>query len=326
MRQTWGTTCYSAFWVLAALVVCVPEGRAQVCRYVQGECDRVWHEEADSQFRFSISSELQLPRRVTLNWSAGAERIAVRNATVRLQSPEIVQDEPLEAGYRIPDWGLENGTGSSGFSDWMPEFQVGEGVQSYWEDSVSDLRNFYSSDNLPLFATFLGVGATMANTTMDQHLLDTLQDNITFYRSDEYREFVGEFKFMGDGYSLLPLYAGSALLGKHLLGDYPVASHVGEWGERSFRAILIGTPPLLLSQRVIGASRPGETGEGSEWQFWADDNGVSGHSFMGAVPFLTAANMAERRTEKFFWITCSTLPALSRITENGHYPSQALLG
>jgi hypothetical protein len=92
------------------------------------------------------------------------------------------------------------------------------------------------------------------------------------------------------------------------------------------RGILVGTPPLLISQYMIGASRPQESAEGSEWQFWQDNNGVSGHAFMGAIPFLTASQMVEDPGLKAFYFALSTLPALSRITENGHYPSQALLG
>ena len=71
-------------------------------------------------------------------------------------------------------------------------------------------------------------------------------------------------------------------------GKYPY-----EWGEKSFRTILLGGPVLLVSQRLTGGHRPEE--DGSEWNFSLDSNGVSGHAFMGAIPFLTAAHMTDNR-------------------------------
>ncbi len=199
-------------------------------------------------------------------------------------------------------------------------------LKAFVGDATTDLRNFYSKRNLPLFVGAFGIGAIMANSDIDQDVLEHIQSNITYVGSDEYQTAVSEFKFFGEGYYLLPVYAGTAILGKHFLQDHELAYQMGEWGERSFRGILIGTPPLLISQYVLGGSRPSETNEGSEWQFMGDDNGVSGHAFMGAVPFLTAAHMSKGIKKKAFFIVLSTIPALSRITENGHYPSQAFLG
>lgn len=197
---------------------------------------------------------------------------------------------------------------------------------SLWNGIRSDYANFYHRRNLPLALTALGVGAWMANTDVDQSILDHIQQEITFGQSDEYYEFIGENKFFGEGYYLVPVYAGSALLGNQMIPDTRFGATLGEWGERSFRSVLVGFPPLVVAQHVLGASRPNETHEGSEWQFLQDNNGVSGHSFMGAIPFLTAANMTRNRFARAFLIGASTVPALSRITENGHFPSQALLG
>ncbi len=193
-------------------------------------------------------------------------------------------------------------------------------------DVQSDLGNFYRVENVPWVLGALGVGGLMANTNIDQDILEHIQDNITFGQSDELQEFITEYRFFGEGYFLLPVYASTAILGKHFLADYSTVYRVGEWGDRSFRGILLGTPPLLVSQRLLGGSRPDETGEGSEWQSFADNNGVSGHAFMGAVPFLTVMHMTDDYRAKVAWFALSMLPALSRITENGHYPSQALLG
>ncbi len=62
-------------------------------------------------------------------------------------------------------------------------------------------------------------------------------------------------------------------------------------GVYASRAYLVGAPAMLLMQNVTGGSRPEEMDHGSKWDPFHDDNGVSGHAFMGAVPFLTLANM-----------------------------------
>ena len=53
---------------------------------------------------------------------------------------------------------------------------------------------------------------------------------------------------------------------------------------------------------------------------------MSGHAFMGAIPFLSAAKMTEDPYLKATFYVASTLPGLSRITDDDHYPSQVLLG
>jgi hypothetical protein len=57
-----------------------------------------------------------------------------------------------------------------------------------------------------------------------------------------------------------------------------------------------------------------------------DNNGVSGHAFIGAIPFLAAAEMVESPWAKGGLYFCSTLTGLSRMTDNAHYPSQVFLG
>jgi hypothetical protein len=237
----------------------------------------------------------------------------------RLQSP----DDALSAQVYLDDSIYESDAQASTDRVARP---FRNSIRAYSSELKSDLRNFYAKDNLPLVLGALGVGAILANGDMDQSILEQIQDNITFHQSDEFQEFVTEYRFFGEGNFLLPVYVGTALLGKHVFEDYPAAATIGDWGDRCFRGILLGTPPLLISQYVLGSSRPGETSEGSEWQFLQDNNGVSGHAFMGAIPFLTASKMAKTPRGKVVYFVLSTLPALSRVSENGHYPSQALLG
>ena len=79
-------------------------------------------------------------------------------------------------------------------------------------------------------------------------------------------------------------------------------------------------------QRATGASRPDKSDDGSRWKPFNDSNGVSGHAFIGAVPFLGAARMSSNRLLRYGLYVASTLTAWSRINDNDHYTSQAILG
>ena len=116
---------------------------------------------------------------------------------------------------------------------------------------------------------------------------------------------------------------GAALVGEITEGN-EWGSTTGEWGRRSLRAILVGAPPVLFLQKAIGASRPKE--DDSRWRPFNDNNGVSGHSFMGAVPFIAAAKMAENQYIRYSLYLGSMLCGWSRINDDCHYFSQAAMG
>ena len=86
---------------------------------------------------------------------------------------------------------------------------------------------------------------------------------------------------------------------------------------------------MLFMQACLGASRPDEQTYESRWQPFADNNAVSGHAFVGAMPFLTAGRMLEQHDRPYMagcLYFCSTLPAWSRVNDDAHYFSQACLG
>jgi hypothetical protein len=87
----------------------------------------------------------------------------------------------------------------------------------------------------------------------------------------------------------------------------------------------VGEPALILLQKATGASRPEEM-RGSRWEPFSDDNGVSGHSFIGAIPFLSAASMTDRWYLRYPLIIASMLPAWARFHKDDHYFSQSLAG
>lgn len=64
----------------------------------------------------------------------------------------------------------------------------------------------------------------------------------------------------------------------------------------------------------------------SRWRPFHDGNGVSGHAFMGAIPFLAAAEPAENHWAESGRVAASVLPGFSRLTDAEHDPSQVLIG
>jgi len=88
------------------------------------------------------------------------------------------------------------------------------------------------------------------------------------------------------------------------------------------RGFLVGAGPVIAGQHLTGASRPSELGKNSHWRPLKDDNGVSGHTFMSALPFITAAKMTDNPFAKLAFYSGSALGPLSRMNDNAHYPSQ----
>ena len=191
-----------------------------------------------------------------------------------------------------------------------------------WKDEIcSDYKNFYSLNNVGKFVLGIGYAGFYANTTFDQEIQGFYNDYIKSRTTDNVSKVVKPF---GDGGITIPVYLSAILIGE-LGKNSIICSTIGEWGERCSRAILVGAPPMLLLQVVLGSSRP-EDGKGSHWHPFKDNNGVSGHSFMGSIPFLTAAKMTDKRLLKYSFYLGSTLTGLSRINDNKHYFSQVFLG
>jgi hypothetical protein len=153
----------------------------------------------------------------------------------------------------------------------------------------SDCCNLYSPPSLVELALGIGVAGVLANSDLDYKIQYDGQHDARYEESDEWSSVT---KTMGEGYVVLPVYLSAMVLDCVFREDFR-GGDVAVWGERSLRATLVGAPLMLFLQRALGASRPDEDPTDSRWSFWADDNGVSGHAFMGAIPFLTAAKMAD---------------------------------
>ncbi|GAB4143996.1 MAG: hypothetical protein Tsb009_15490 [Planctomycetaceae bacterium] len=168
-------------------------------------------------------------------------------------------------------------------------------------------------------------GAVLANTNMDRNISRHFQMSVRNATSDDWFESLHAQKELGNGLYTIPVFATAWGIGK-IFPESTLATTSGTWGERSLRAILVGAPPMLTAQYLTGGSRPHERSSHSHWSPFRDNNGVSGHSFMSSIPFITAAKMTERPWLKGLYYAASTLGPLSRINDDAHYPSQAILG
>ena len=186
----------------------------------------------------------------------------------------------------------------------------------------TDCENFYRWDIARDLLLGVGAASLLANTSMDQDFRDWYQDDV---KSPDTDHFADAWKTFGEGQIFIPAFAGLALVGG-LCDHTACGGVVGEFGSRTTRAYLVGAPPMLFMQYALGGSRPEETKYQSRWRPFEDNNGVSGHAFVGAVPFISAAKMAENPWMKGGLYACSTLTAWSRIDHDKHYLSQAVLG
>jgi hypothetical protein len=191
-----------------------------------------------------------------------------------------------------------------------------------WDVVKSDYLHFYSSDRLKRLGIAYGVGGIMANTAVDENIQDWYQEDMRSTRTDDAAEVA---KLFGEGKYMIPLSLLAAGIGTRIPTENR-ASNIGRWGERTARAYAVGAPPVLLMQRFLGSARPGEADCGSHWNPFNDTNGVSGHAFIGAVPFLTLARMGKDHPLRYIFYVASGLAGWSRINDNAHYTSQAFLG
>ncbi len=191
-----------------------------------------------------------------------------------------------------------------------------------WWRICEDHRHYYCCDTMrDLFCGVAG-GAVLANTSLDGDFQSWYQHDVRSSGTDEFATF---WKTFGEGQIFIPAYAGLAVVGG-MFPQRPLVAGVGEFSDRVTRGYLVGAPPMLFMQALLGASRPGESDVESQWKPFDDSNGVSGHAFVGAVPFITAARMCHRPLVKATFLTLSTFPAWSRVNDDAHYLSQACLG
>ncbi len=185
-----------------------------------------------------------------------------------------------------------------------------------------DYRNYYTRSTFWELSLATALAAPFANTSVDADFGDWYQRSVRSSGTDDFAAF---WKTFGEGQIFAPACAGLWLAGESLQ-DLPVMDRLGTFGGRATRGYAVGAPPVLFMQFFLGGDRPGEHSDGSQWRPFSDNNAVSGHAFMGAVPFITVAKMTEDPWARSALYTCSTLTAWSRVNDDAHYLTQACLG
>lgn len=185
----------------------------------------------------------------------------------------------------------------------------------------ADYSHYYTMGNIAMLGLGIGVAAPIANSSADESVAHWYQHHARGETSDEFAQVAN---YAGEFWLVLPLAVeGAGLMGQMDEG-YWHDGGLGEWSNRSLRAVAVGVPPMLAMYVVLGSGRPDR--HDSHWHPFNDVHGVSGHTFMGAVPFLTAAAM----TDDWMWqvplVAGSMATGWSRINDNRHYLSQAILG
>jgi hypothetical protein len=186
------------------------------------------------------------------------------------------------------------------------------------EQIANDYALFYSKPNLYRLGVAMGLGAASAHW-IDEDVSSHYQKQHRSQRTDDWSKTVKSF---GEWTYLLPLSAAAIYLGTSS------ESSLGEWGNRTFRALVVGAPAVGSAQIISGGSRPSENREhGSAWRPFKDNNGVSGHAFVGSIPFLTLAEMNKDDPWIYYPAMAASLATpLSRLNDNQHYLSQIVLG
>jgi len=188
-----------------------------------------------------------------------------------------------------------------------------------FETIKQDYGEFYKSERLWRAAKMYSIGAVMANTNIDTEFHSWHQDNI---HSDTSDDFARVAKLFGEKIILVPVATAAASM-----QFFEPQSKLGQWGEKTMRSYLVAGPAMFAVQLMTGGSRPKDKYQNAHWRPFNDDNGVSGHSFVGAVPFLAFAKMEGlSNTQRNLAYLASTFSAWSRINDDAHYLSQAMLG
>ncbi len=186
---------------------------------------------------------------------------------------------------------------------------------------IRDAENFYSTKTAIFLGKALVTGAIIANSPIDASIQNFYQDNI---RNDETDKIAQVTKIFGCNMPLTIAFV-SGITTSYLLKDTQYGKELYNYSMNTFRATITGFPLLVAGQVLLGCDRPSEY-TNSYWHPFRNDHGVSGHTYMGAIPFTTAANMVKNPALKLLLIIASTATGFSRINDNSHYPSQVLLG
>ncbi|MCH9811682.1 phosphatase PAP2 family protein [bacterium] len=186
---------------------------------------------------------------------------------------------------------------------------------------IDDAAHFYTKDTAVFLGAALLPAAIMANTSIDAEIDDTYQFHVRSSSTDKCAKIA---KIAGSNMPLTIAFV-SGITASYIFKDTTFGKNVYDYTMNTFRATITGFPLLVTGQVLLGGDRPSSYTH-SYWQPFQNDHGISGHTYMGAIPFITAANMVKNPILKGIFYVASTATGLSRINDEAHYPSQVLLG
>jgi hypothetical protein len=189
-------------------------------------------------------------------------------------------------------------------------------------DVKRDYSVFYSTNHLLVFGNFFVAAGILANTNLDLAIRNQWQQNIRSSKTNAVFQpwnTLGSFTFQQLSVYFLAIGAG------YWRDRSFAADVIYTWGYRSLRSFLVGTIPQVTLAKVLGAGRP-IMNHPSKWQPFKYRMSVSGHTYWGATPFITAAMMVDQPIAKALLYGVSVMPGLARINFDAHYTSQVVLG
>ena len=183
-----------------------------------------------------------------------------------------------------------------------------------------DYKNFYHFVNSKYLMMGLGLSALSAHSKLDTHFQGWFQRKVAN------QGFAGDLasstKIFGERPWVLA-YFGLSLFDTEKCSP-ALCKGVLNWADQSRRMVVVGLPLVWGLQYTLGARRPYQGG--SKWTYFDDSHAVSGHAFIGAIPFLGVAGQVKNPYLKATLIGLSTLPAWSRVHDDQHYLSQSFMG
>jgi hypothetical protein len=221
-----------------------------------------------------------------------------------------IEDEPVET-VPVVDSRPSADPSPGGLAGWTLDLR---------ETVTSDMGRFYRRGRAMRFGGVLAAAGALANTDADAEIQQWYRDDVATPGGDDLArdaERLGRMETIG-----IPLLVGGLLVG---LAPEVGAAAPTAWLRRTARAYVVGTPSLLYLQTLTGGSRP-VSGVGSDWQPFVGRNGVSGHAFTGAVPFLTLARQTDRWWLRVLAVAASTAGGWAQLHADQHYFSQFALG
>ena len=235
--------------------------------------------------------------------------ISPNTGMARLVTPEVMKNYTitelamLSSEYIDPRY-IANSANPDRLGIWE---KLRDGYGEQLHRLVRDYKNFYLSENLLYVGLAVGLAAPIANTPADQNLSTWYQrqaasstganNTALFFKG------FGEYKYAIPGY--LALSAAGNLFPEDLR-----CTILGEFGDRGWRALAVGAPMVGILQVGLGSDRP--SAQDSHWHPFQSSHGVSGHAFVGAVPFLTAASMTDCQALQALLVVGSFAPSWSK--------------